>query len=224
MYLLFPNLRRSGTDEPALRPISLLTLHPTNIAQLKLSEKSPMGLGVPPLEIKMMPESNPPKSTMLVGRLGVSLPYNRRTALATGSPYRDLEFLLHKTMRRPLLSLSLSLAIYIYIERERERDIYIYILIYTHVYIHVCVYIYIYIYIYICTHAHMCICVYVWIHIYIYIYICMIVLIYIYIYMYNYNYTITRICLIHLCRVKQRDHRSIVERCRWMRSFMVTNI
>ena len=44
---------------------------PTNIAWLKLSGKSPMGLGISPLWIKIMLESNPLKSIMLVGRLGV---------------------------------------------------------------------------------------------------------------------------------------------------------
>ena len=44
---------------------------PTNIAWLKLSGKSTMGLGIPPLRIKIMLESNPLKPTMLVGRLGV---------------------------------------------------------------------------------------------------------------------------------------------------------
>ena len=44
---------------------------PTNIARVKLSGKSPMGLGIPPLRIKIMLESNPLKSTMLIGRLGV---------------------------------------------------------------------------------------------------------------------------------------------------------
>ena len=47
---------------------------PTNIAWLKLSGKSPMGLGIPPLRIKIMLESNPLKSTMLVGRLGLLSP------------------------------------------------------------------------------------------------------------------------------------------------------
>ena len=41
----------------------------TKIAGLKLSGTSPMGLGIPALEIKTMIESNPLKSTMLVGRL-----------------------------------------------------------------------------------------------------------------------------------------------------------
>ena len=45
---------------------------PTNIARLKLSGKSPMDVRIPPLQIKIMLESDPPKSTMLVGRLGVS--------------------------------------------------------------------------------------------------------------------------------------------------------
>ena len=44
---------------------------PTNIARLELSGKSPMGLEIPPLRIDIVLESNPPKSTMLVGRLGV---------------------------------------------------------------------------------------------------------------------------------------------------------
>ena len=44
---------------------------PTYIASLKLSEKFPMGLGIPPLKIKITLESNPLKSIMLVGRLAV---------------------------------------------------------------------------------------------------------------------------------------------------------
>ena len=44
---------------------------PTNIAWLKLSGKSPMGLGISPLKFKIVLESNPLKPTMLVGRLGV---------------------------------------------------------------------------------------------------------------------------------------------------------
>ena len=44
---------------------------PSNIAWLKTSGKFPMGLRIPPLSIRIMLESNPLKSTMLVGRLGV---------------------------------------------------------------------------------------------------------------------------------------------------------
>ena len=45
---------------------------PTNIACLKLSGKSPMDMRILPLKIKIMLESNPLKSTMLVGRLAVT--------------------------------------------------------------------------------------------------------------------------------------------------------
>ena len=43
---------------------------PTNIARVKLSGKSPMNLGIPPLETKVRLESDPLKPTMLVGRVG----------------------------------------------------------------------------------------------------------------------------------------------------------
>ena len=57
----------SPTDTPNL-PTNII---PTNIARLELSGKSTMGLGIPPLEIKSMLESNPLKPTMLVGSLSV---------------------------------------------------------------------------------------------------------------------------------------------------------
>ena len=41
---------------------------PAKIAWLKLSGKFPMGLEIPPLKTKIMLESNPLKSTMLVGK------------------------------------------------------------------------------------------------------------------------------------------------------------
>ena len=44
---------------------------PTKIAWLKLSGRFPMGLGVPPLKIKILLESNPPKSRISVRRSGV---------------------------------------------------------------------------------------------------------------------------------------------------------
>ena len=47
---------------------------PTKIARFKLSGKFPMGLGMPPLKIKIMLESNPLKSIMLVRRLAVNFP------------------------------------------------------------------------------------------------------------------------------------------------------
>ena len=44
---------------------------PTKIAWLKLSWKFPTGQGISPLKIKIMLESDPLKSIMLVRRLGV---------------------------------------------------------------------------------------------------------------------------------------------------------
>ena len=44
---------------------------PTKIARLKLSGKSPTDMRIQPLIFKIMLESNPLKSIMLVGRLGV---------------------------------------------------------------------------------------------------------------------------------------------------------
>ena len=47
---------------------------PTNIAWLKLSGESPMDIIISPLKIKIMLESNPPKSIMLVEKLGIHAP------------------------------------------------------------------------------------------------------------------------------------------------------
>ena len=47
------------------------SITPTKIAWLKTSGKFPMGLGIPRLKTKIMLESSPPKSTMLVGKLAV---------------------------------------------------------------------------------------------------------------------------------------------------------
>ena len=44
---------------------------PTKTAWLKLSGRFPMGLGIPPLNIKILLESNPLKSRILVRRLAV---------------------------------------------------------------------------------------------------------------------------------------------------------
>ena len=56
----------SASHTPSL-PTNII---PTQIARLELSGKSPMDMGIPPLNIKIMLESNPLQSTML-GRLGV---------------------------------------------------------------------------------------------------------------------------------------------------------
>ena len=70
--------RASPTREASAGPLTpnpLTNIVPTNISRLKLSGNFPMNLGIPPLQIKIVLESNPLKSTMLVGRLGV-LVYN----------------------------------------------------------------------------------------------------------------------------------------------------
>ena len=61
------------TTPRATTPNLPTNIVPTNSARLKLSGKSPMYLGNPPLRIKIVLESNSRKSTMLVGRLGVNI-------------------------------------------------------------------------------------------------------------------------------------------------------
>ena len=53
------------------RTPNLPKIMPTKICWLKTYSKFPMGLGIPPLEIKIMLESNPLTSRILVRRLGV---------------------------------------------------------------------------------------------------------------------------------------------------------
>ena len=57
----------------AARPVSLLrsSLLTSKIAWLELSGRIPMGLGIPPHKIKVLLESNPLKSRILVRRLAV---------------------------------------------------------------------------------------------------------------------------------------------------------
>ena len=65
---------------------------PTKIAWLKLSGKSPMGLGIPPLRSNITLESNPRKSTMFVGGLAVACKPSCRfmSTLKLGKPRRSL--------------------------------------------------------------------------------------------------------------------------------------
>ena len=89
---------------------------PTNIAWLKLSGNSPMGLRIPPLRIMTMLESNPLKSTMLVGRLGVSAPRVESKRRACAHPHADLR------PRAVCMYVYIYIYIYISIQRERERE------------------------------------------------------------------------------------------------------
>ena len=54
---------------------------PTKIAWLKHSRKSPTGLGIPPLNFKIMLESNPLKSIIWVQRLALRQTFRRRNSL-----------------------------------------------------------------------------------------------------------------------------------------------
>ena len=62
---------RMAGSQTSGRPNLLTKIIPAKIARLKLSGKFPIALGIPPLIIKIMHESNPLKSTMLVRRLAV---------------------------------------------------------------------------------------------------------------------------------------------------------
>ena len=66
--ILIPGSSYPSNPRKVIHPILPLTLR---LRTLLLSGKSPMGLGIPPLIIKIMLESNPLKPTMLVGERGV---------------------------------------------------------------------------------------------------------------------------------------------------------
>ena len=65
------NIIKSNTSKIKVVVQQDCDIIPTKIDWLKLSGKSPMALGIPPLNLKIMLESNPLKSMMLVQRLGV---------------------------------------------------------------------------------------------------------------------------------------------------------
>ena len=58
------------TDRTPNLPTKIIPtkIMPTKIRWLNISRKFPMGLGIPPLEVKILPESNPLKSRILVRR------------------------------------------------------------------------------------------------------------------------------------------------------------
>ena len=65
-------LLETAATQDHLLPHNLPTnIIPTKIAWLRFSGKSPMGLGIPPLKFKIMLESNPLKSIMLVRKSAV---------------------------------------------------------------------------------------------------------------------------------------------------------
>ena len=97
-----------------------------------------MGLGISPLYIEIMLESNPLKSTILVRRLAVQ-GILKRTSSADGFFLRATSF----AGQHIYIYIYIYICIYIYIY------IYMYVFIYVYIYIMYTIYIYIYIYIYI---------------------------------------------------------------------------
>ena len=79
----------AGDAEPCAQSPYTKNL-PAKIAWLKLSGKLPMGLGIPPLEIKTMLEANPLKSRILVRRLAVSAPWRSIQRDTFGAPWERL--------------------------------------------------------------------------------------------------------------------------------------
>ena len=119
-----------------MRPISLLTLHPTNIARLKSSGKFPYGTG------------NSTPLNQYCARVKPSETHNVSREIGCEHVASDIEhtrhqrrLVLHLAVQRGpsagRLSLSLSLSIYIYI--------YTHIHVYYNMYMYVRTYIYIYI-------------------------------------------------------------------------------
>ena len=70
-------VRKGEPTVPLATPNLPANIIPTEICWLKLSGTFPMGLGIPPLKLKIMLESNPLRSRILVRRLAVP-PEERR--------------------------------------------------------------------------------------------------------------------------------------------------
>ena len=117
------------------RPISLLRISLLRLPDSSFSGKFTMYMRLPPLNIKILLESSPPKSRILVGRLVV----------VSGGPLSASAVRARAHDPRHTACPHTYEYIYIYIERERERE--------SEMYIHI----YIYIYIYICTYVFVCI-------------------------------------------------------------------
>ena len=131
-------------------PNLLTNIIPTKVAWLKLSGKFPMGLGIPPLRIEIMFESNPLKSIMLVWRFAIWLRAIRACPCALLGSFRRLPWgRLEPDWEIDVciyIYIYICVCVYIYIERERDKErnreaenkyismyIYIYIYTYTHI-------------------------------------------------------------------------------------------
>ena len=90
---------------------------PTKIRWLKTSRKSPMDMRIPPFNIKIMLESNPPKSRILVRRLavaktshdsGIPDPHFGTSSFGLMGTHRDLFRITERTAYRYLLIIVFS--------------------------------------------------------------------------------------------------------------------
>ena len=123
---------------------------PAKIRCLRLTGKSPTDLRIPPHEVKILLESNPLKSGILVRRLAVF--YDQRGARR---PYIYIYIYIYH-----ILVLRLAVASQRRGQSEdegRKRAVFAYI--YIYIYMYMCIYIYIYI----------CLCMHIYIYIYIYV-------------------------------------------------------
>ena len=103
---------------------------PTKIAWLKLSRHFPMDMRIPPLNIKILLESNPLKPGILIRRLAIMARGGAIFCEGVGPSaccYCPWNGLYHITSYHIILYyihvyICVCVYIYIYIERERERE------------------------------------------------------------------------------------------------------
>ena len=155
---------RRPCAEAMLRSIRKLGVRKIRLLDSNIFRKSPVGLRIPALRVKILLESNPLKSRILVRGLAVHDPETYcgapsiAPALADG-PKGSAEVQLASCRPKSLSHHIYNTYIYIYIERE------------IYIYIYICTYIHKYIYTYTYTSTYMCIYIYTYIHTYIYTYI-----------------------------------------------------
>ena len=179
---------RSPLNRWPLRPMILLSL------QRFLGSNFP-GLGIPTLIIKIMLESNPLKSRILVRRLAVAPTCTcRANALRYASSATLPERRATRHQIRCLRCLQIRcLQIRVYRSGYTSRCICVCVCVCMYVCMYVCIYIYIYVClslslsIYIYTYVCMYVCMYIYIYIYIYMYVHIHIYIYIYIHTHVYK-------------------------------------
>ena len=133
-----------------------------------------MGLGIPPLQIKTMLESNPPKSTMLAGRLGVII-LLLITGLITHNNTTYIYIYIYYVLCIIIIKcivIIITIFMCVYYDCGQEAALrrpglggprhgqgvpvatHTYIYIYIHIHTHMCIYIYVYMCVYICIYIY----------------------------------------------------------------------